>query len=262
MINNHQLGIILAAGEGSRLAPFNQIAPKALMPIVKDKWFNRGLLSIIEYQILQLKLAGIKEVIIVLNYKKEVIKSYLGDGQNYQVTLKYLEQKKLQGNGQAFFLAKEKYITKKTKKAVVLDCDNYFANPLAIKNALTFFLKNSSDVTVGVSQVKNHKKFAIFKVLKSSSHHKKVIDIIEKPQKKIGDNLAKSGLMILGEKALAFNKEIAITSNAKKEIYTTTAMIRFFLKNHNIKINLYPFKKTFSDIGTWDEYLPLLKKNI
>ena len=57
-VSDKIIGVILAAGKGTRLYPFSETYPKPILPIC-----NRPLL---EYQIERLKLSGISEVLIVI----------------------------------------------------------------------------------------------------------------------------------------------------------------------------------------------------
>ena len=248
--------ILLAAGKGSRLSPYTQLIPKPLMPIIKDQWFGRGILTIIEYIFLQLKKANITEITIILNYQGETIKKYLGNGETYDIQINYIWQKELLGNGDAFYLAKENSFEGNEKEVIVLDCDNFVDNEYFLESLSKFHQKNNSDVTVAVCKVKNPSKFAIFKINDTFEP----LDIIEKPEDNSLGNLAKSGIMILSEKALSYNRKIALVENQQE--YTTTQMISFFLKQTSIDLNLYSIPNGFNDIGTWDEYLPILKKKI
>lgn len=62
--------IILAAGEGKRLSPYTDNKPKCLVEF-KDK-------PIISYILDAVKKNGIRDIIIVDGYKKEVLEKYLG----------------------------------------------------------------------------------------------------------------------------------------------------------------------------------------
>ena len=61
--------VILAAGEGKRVRPFTRSRPKALIPVA-----NR---PIIEYTIQALLTNGVREIIVVVGYRKEQVIRYL-----------------------------------------------------------------------------------------------------------------------------------------------------------------------------------------
>ena len=71
--------VILAGGLGSRLKPFTEVIPKALLPI--------GEKAVLEIQIENLRKFNFKEIIIATNYKSEYIKNFFGDGSRYGVKL-------------------------------------------------------------------------------------------------------------------------------------------------------------------------------
>lgn len=64
--------VIIAAGEGTRLRPMTYTRPKHMLPVA-----NRPFL---EHCLDRFKQAGIKEIVLVVGYKKEVIKNHFGDG--------------------------------------------------------------------------------------------------------------------------------------------------------------------------------------
>ena len=78
------LGVILAAGHGSRMGPFGEEVPKPVAPIC-----NKPLLV---YQIEQLRALGIDEIIIVIGHLGHVITATLGNGAAYGVRIRYVEQ--------------------------------------------------------------------------------------------------------------------------------------------------------------------------
>ena len=78
------VGVILAAGKGTRMEPFSSRHPKPLLPICNK--------PVIQYQIEQMQKIGIKEITIVIGHLGYEICSFLGDGNQYGVTLKYIEQ--------------------------------------------------------------------------------------------------------------------------------------------------------------------------
>lgn len=78
------MGAILAAGRGSRMVPFGESIPKAIMPI--------GNRPLIEYQIEQMRGLGITEIAILVGHKGFEISKTLGDGERLGVRLIYVEQ--------------------------------------------------------------------------------------------------------------------------------------------------------------------------
>jgi len=78
------VGVILAAGKGTRMAPFSHRFPKPLLPIC-----NR---PILEYQIDYMKKAGIREIILVIGHLGYAIARHFGDGDAFGVKIRYVEQ--------------------------------------------------------------------------------------------------------------------------------------------------------------------------
>ncbi|MBL7050181.1 MAG: NTP transferase domain-containing protein [Nitrospira sp.] len=87
--NDKLLGVILAAGKGTRIYPFSQSLPKPILPVS-----NKPLL---EHQIEIMKSYGINEIIIVIGYMGYTIVNALGDGSRMGVTLKYVDQSETLG---------------------------------------------------------------------------------------------------------------------------------------------------------------------
>ena len=91
--------VILAAGEGIRLRPLTISKPKIMLPVANK--------PIIQYLIEALSLNGIREIIIVIGYKKERIMSYFGDGDKFGVKIDYVQQNKQIGTAHALKQAEE-----------------------------------------------------------------------------------------------------------------------------------------------------------
>ena len=64
--------VILVAGKGTRLKPLTDNTPKPMLIVA-----GRPLL---EWMILRVQEAGIKEILLVTNYLEEQIKQYFGNG--------------------------------------------------------------------------------------------------------------------------------------------------------------------------------------
>ncbi len=93
-------GLILAAGEGSRLN--HSFSPKPLVPI-------HGA-SLIEHIIVSTHAAGISKLRIVVGYKADLVKSHIGDGKKFGVEISYiLNTDWRKGNGLSVLKAKDHF---------------------------------------------------------------------------------------------------------------------------------------------------------
>jgi NDP-sugar pyrophosphorylase family protein len=74
--------IIMAGGEGKRLAPYTHILPKPLLPL--------GDRPILEVLLRHLHRHGIREVILAVNHLSHLIEAFFGDGKNFGLSITYL----------------------------------------------------------------------------------------------------------------------------------------------------------------------------
>jgi len=73
--------VVLAGGKGSRLAPYTKILPKPLMPISD--------VPILEVILLQLKAAGIKDVVLTVGHLSELLRAFFRDGSQLGLNITY-----------------------------------------------------------------------------------------------------------------------------------------------------------------------------
>jgi len=74
--------IIMAGGEGKRLAPYTHVLPKPLLPL--------GDRPILEVLLRHLHRHGIREVILAVNHLSHLIEAFFGDGRNFGMSITYL----------------------------------------------------------------------------------------------------------------------------------------------------------------------------
>lgn len=91
--------IILCAGYGTRMEPYTHTYQKTMIPLHGK--------PLLEYIIDGVKYAGFTEFILVVGYKKEQIIEHFGDGSKKNITIEYVEQKKLNGTGGAVLLCED-----------------------------------------------------------------------------------------------------------------------------------------------------------
>jgi len=91
--------VILAGGKGARLAPYTKILPKPLMPI--------GDRPILEILLLQLKKAGISEVILTVGHLAELLRAFFQGGERFGLDIQYSYEEKPLGTAGPLSLVAE-----------------------------------------------------------------------------------------------------------------------------------------------------------
>ncbi len=107
---------ILAAGLGTRLRPLTENQPKVMVEVGGQK--------ILERTIIQLKNAGVDDLVINTHYFPEVVTNYFGDGSKWGVKIQYSFEPEILGT--AGGLKKTEANFKQEKEFLVIYGDNVF----------------------------------------------------------------------------------------------------------------------------------------
>ena len=91
--------VILAAGEGLRMRPLTNSMPKVMLRIANKPILEHALESLIS--------AGIRDIVMVVGYRKEHIMSYFEDGKKWGVKIRYAHEEKQIGTAHALSKAKD-----------------------------------------------------------------------------------------------------------------------------------------------------------
>ena len=83
--------VILAGGLGRRLRPLTHIKPKLMLEIYRRPF--------LEYHILSLREHGIRDIVLLIGYLGDKIKSYFKDGSDFGVNITYSEDNQLGTGG-------------------------------------------------------------------------------------------------------------------------------------------------------------------
>ncbi|MFD8949007.1 NDP-sugar synthase [Streptomyces xanthophaeus] len=83
--------LILAGGQATRMRPYTDDAPKAMVPVAGS--------PIVGYQLAWLADHGVKSVTISGGYKHEMISDYVGDGSRFGVDVRYAIENEPLGRG-------------------------------------------------------------------------------------------------------------------------------------------------------------------
>lgn len=94
-----QKAVLLAAGRGTRMRDLTNELPKPMIP-VKGK-------PILQHIVEGLREAGIKQILIVVGYRADVVTSFFGDGSAFGLSIEYVTQVVQDGTGRVVELARE-----------------------------------------------------------------------------------------------------------------------------------------------------------
>ena len=195
-------GIILAGGHGTRMSPLTKAVNKQLLPIY-DK-------PLIYYPLSILMLAGIKEILIIVNKGQLTqFRKILSDGKRFGVKIQYLEQKTPKGLPDAFVLG-EKFIGNENV-ALILG-DNFFYGQ-SLTHKLKNCIKLKSGCKILVHPVNKPELYGVANINKKN----KIVSLKEKP-KKSKSNLAVTGLYFFDNKVINFSKSLKPSKRNELEI--------------------------------------------
>lgn len=227
-------GIILAGGTGSRLFPTTKAVNKQLL-MLYDK-------PVIFYPLSILMLAGIKDILIIVNKgQTNNFKLLLSNGENYGIKISYLEQEKPTGIPEAFKIGKD--FIKENNVALILG-DNFFFGQSLGENLRKIFLNFKDGANIFLKKVKNPENFGVAKI-----KNQKVMNIIEKPKSFISNDVI-TGLYLFDNKVTKYTMELKRSKRGETEI---TDLIRKYHKKDKLKFNMLGIGTIWSDTGTVED---------
>ena len=125
--------VINAGGKGTRLDPFTKILPKPLIPV--------GDLPIIEHIMRRYEEAGCKDFHIIVNYKKELIKSYFKEIEK-EYCIHWADENEPLGTGGGLSLLKNKL----KDTFFFICCDSLILTDYS--EIVEFHKRNKNDITM------------------------------------------------------------------------------------------------------------------
>ncbi len=221
--------VILAAGEGTRMRPLTYTRPKVMLPVAN--------MPILEHLIIELKKAGIDDLVFVVGYRDEKIREYFEDGSRWGVKINYVTQRKQLGTADALKSASH-----------LLNDEFLMLNGDAIVGSEDFKrILSDNAMVICVKEVPNPQDFGVVEIKDG-----KIVRILEKPEKP-PTNLINAGVYYFKKEILG---AIDKTPLSKRGEYEITDSIQIAINEgyefRAVEIN------TWIDVGyPWD----LLKAN-
>jgi len=216
--------VIMAGGQGTRLAPFTTVLPKPLIPI--------GERTVIEIIIDQFLPYGLDRFHLSINYKSKILKSFFEElAPKYSVS--YLEENEPRGTAGSL----RTLYAASSENLIVTNCDiviqaNY-------SDLIAFHVDNNYDLTLVASLKDYHIPYGVCELEKGGS----LARITEKPQYSF---LVNTGMYVVRR-----NRLDLIPEQSRCDMTDFIEKI----KNAGGRIGVFPIgEKAWVDTGEWTEY--------
>ena len=222
--------VIMAGGKGTRLMPYTSVLPKPLLPINQKPTINH----IID----RFMMHSAKNFFVTLNYKSEILRTYLKDLSKIN-PLMIIEEKKPLGTAGSLFLIKNKI----TNDFFLTNCDTIINENY--NDIYEQHKTKKNDITIVVAQKKFKIPYGVCNIKENS------FVMREKPELKYNVN---TGFYIISKNCLKV---------LKKKEYLDFNDFLLKCKKYNKKIGIFKIReKSWIDVGQMQEYKTNLNKDI
>lgn len=216
--------VIMAGGQGTRLAPFTNVLPKPLIPV--------GDRTVIEIIIDQFLPYGLHRFFLSVNYKAKILKSFFEElTPSYSVS--YLEENEPRGTAgslRALYLPEPEHL-------IVTNCDVVIQADFG--ELVSFHTENNYDLTLVASLKDYHIPYGVCELEKGGS----LARIQEKPQYSF---LVNTGMYVVRRDRLGLLPE-------KARCDMTDFIER--IKEAGGRVGVFPIgENAWIDTGEWTEY--------
>jgi mannose-1-phosphate guanylyltransferase/phosphomannomutase len=226
------LAVIMAGGLGTRLQPFTQYKPKPMMPVLNK--------PIMEHILCLLKKNGFDRAIAALCFKPQEIKNYFGNGNDWDMELKYSLENKPLGTAGAVALACRQHSVNEPFLVISGDCLTDFN----LAEAFAFHQKQGADVTIVLKRIKNPREYGIVITDKGGAVQK----FLEKPERgEVFSDTVNTGIYIV-------NPDVAAAVSQNRSVDFSKNLFPAMLKQGK-KVMGKVMRGYWADIGNLKQYV-------
>ena len=226
-IKNKVPVVIVAGGMGTRLLPLTNIIPKPLMPV--------GDVTMIEKIMDNFYKQGLNDFKLIINYKKDLIKTYLNEV-DHPYNIEYIEEKTKGGTAGGLALLNDM-----KGPFIVTNCD-ILAN-LSYQTLLDWHTDSDAEMTILGVRKTMEIPYGVIKM--DSKYH--VSEIHEKP---FYNNLIVSGIYVMNPSVLNLIP--------KSNVIGMDKLIKILIQK-KMNLTCFPIESGWHDIGNFDEYNKFLQ---
>jgi dTDP-glucose pyrophosphorylase len=215
--------VLMVGGLGRRLSPLTDNKPKPLL--------NVGNKPLLETIIDNFSKYGLKNFILSVNYKSEMIEDYFGDGSKFGVNIKYVHENKRMGTAGALSLMREELTT----TFLVMNGD--LLTNINFDHMISYHVEYQAVATMGIKQYDLQVPYGVVNV-----NEQRIVSIEEKPSHKFFVN---AGIYILDKSVL---NEIPYDT-----FYDMPTLFETIIANNNIAVS-FLIREYWLDVGQRSDY--------
>lgn len=211
--------VIMAGGRGSRLMPLTKDVPKPMIDVSGQPMLLR--------QINRLKEYDFSKIYISVNYLKDYIIDYFGDGSDFGVEIDYLIEEKPLGTAGSLSLIDNPL---KFKNYLVMNAD--ILHDIDLSSLLRYHHEENVSATVAANTLKTQMQFGILNISDT-----RLISIEEKP---IYSHLVNAGIYVINShviSSLSHNERIDMTDLLENIIAIRES------------VSVFPIHENWIDVG-------------
>lgn len=225
--------VIMAGGFGSRLRPLTDNTPKPLLPL--------GDRPILEWIILSIRNAGMREIIITTHYLGEQIHAHCGDGSKFGVNISYIDEDKLSGTAGPLGL-----LSRWERDYLVINGD--ILTQVDFRALYDYHRAHSGDMTVGLRNYKFQVPYGVAEI-----DGVRITAITEKPSL---DFFVNAGIYILSPIVREFiskGEYLDMPDLIKRLMMAEKRVIGFPIREYWLDIGQHAqYEQAMRDIIKWE----------
>ncbi len=215
--------VLMAGGLGTRLRPLTENIPKPMLTVGTKPILQTILESFIEY--------GFHRYYFCVNYKREIIKDYFGNGLKWGVNIQYLDEDEQLGTAGALSLFPEK----PSKPIIVMNGD--ILTKVNFQQLLQYHEETNSVATMCVREYQHQVPYGVVR-----TDGTKLCSIEEKPIERYFVN---AGIYVLNPEVLDYIP--------KNEFYDMPSLFNLLIKEKK-KTSVFPIREYWLDIGKMPDF--------
>jgi NDP-sugar pyrophosphorylase family protein len=160
--------VILAGGLGVRLRPLTYTIPKPLLPV--------GERPILEEIVTRLRSFGMRDIVIAVGYRAELIETYFRDGSQLGVSIEYAHESEPLGTAGPLSLVRAKFGAGAVESDPVLVMNGDILTDLDMPQLVEFHERGGQEITVVTREYQLRHPYG---VLELEGDH--IVRVVEKP---------------------------------------------------------------------------------